>query len=315
MTDVPGSPASGPSAQEAPVCYRHPGREAHIRCQRCDRPICPDCMNSASVGFQCPSCVKEGTRSTRSGRTVYGGKRSGNAALTSHVLVGINVVVWLLILATSGTATQIGKALTTGFSRSRLVDLLALTPLGAVFRDPDGTLVRVPGVADGAYWQLVTSMFSQVALWHIGFNMLVLWMLGPQLELAVGRLRYLGVYLMSGLTGSACVMWLAAEHSSTLGASGAIFGLMGALLVLAIKVHGDVRAVGSWIAANFVVTFLLGSSISWQGHLGGFIGGAVLGAVLVYAPRERRGLWQLAGFCAVGAVILVAVVLRVAQLR
>ena len=315
MTDVPGSPASGPSAQEAPVCYRHPGREAHIRCQRCERPICPDCMRSASVGFQCPSCVKEGSRSTRSGRTAYGGKRSGNAAITSQVLVGINVVVWLLILATSGTAAQIGTALTTGFSRSRLVDILALTPLGAVFRDPDGTLVRVQGVADGAYWQPVTAMFGQVALWHIGFNMLALWLLGPQFELAMGRVRFLALYLMSGLASSACVMWLSFEHSRTLGASGAIFGLMGALLVLAIKVHGDVRGVVSWIAANFVITFLLGSFISWQGHLGGFLGGVVLGAVLVYAPRERRGLWQLVGFCVVGVVLVLAIVLRIAQLR
>jgi membrane associated rhomboid family serine protease len=177
---------------------------------------------------------------------------------------------------------------------------------------PDGQWV---GVAAGDYWQLVTNMFTHVEVWHIGFNMLALWLLGPQFELAMGRLRFLALYLMSGLASAACVMWLSGVHSSTLGASGAIFGLMGALLVLAIKVNGDVRGVVSWIAANFVLTFLLGSFISWQGHLGGFLGGVVLGAVLVYAPRERRGLWQLVGFCVVGAVIVLAIVLRIAQLR
>jgi membrane associated rhomboid family serine protease len=316
MTDVPPSPASGPSAEEAPVCYRHPGRETHIRCQRCDRPICPDCMRSASVGFQCPQCVKEGSRSTRSGRTAYGGKRSGNAALTSQVLVGINALVWLLILATSGSAAQIGTALTTGFSRSRLVDLLALTPVGGVFPGPDGTLVRVPGVADGAYWQLVTSMFTQVQVWHIGFNMLALWVLGPQLELAIGRLRFLALYFISGLAGSAMVLWFGPEYSlgGTLGASGAVFGLMGALGVVALKVGGDVRGILTWIGINFVLTVTL-SHISWQGHLGGFVAGAAIGVVLAYAPRERRRTTvQVAGTAAIALIVAVAIVARIVTL-
>src|SRR4051795_7343686 len=93
-------PTTGPAAQGAPVCYRHTDREAHIRCQRCDRPICPDCMRPAAVGFQCPECVREGARSTRAGRTAYGGQRTGNPALTSQVLIGINVLVWLLIVVT-----------------------------------------------------------------------------------------------------------------------------------------------------------------------------------------------------------------------
>src|SRR3954470_23021253 len=90
------------SEQLTPTCYRHPGRETHIRCQRCDRPICPDCMRQASVGFQCPDCVKEGARTTRSGRTAYGGSPSSNPALTSQVLIAINVAVYLLITVTGG---------------------------------------------------------------------------------------------------------------------------------------------------------------------------------------------------------------------
>lgn len=294
-------PAPGASPQGAPVCYLHLDREAHIRCQRCDRTICPDCMRPAAVGFQCPLCVKEGARSTRTGRTPYGGQRSGDPTLTSKVLVGINVLVWVAILAT-------------GYRASPLIDRLALTPLGAWYSGDGGSLVRVVGVADGAGWQLLTSMFSHVLTMHIGFNMLALWVLGPQLELALGRARFLALYFLSGFAGSAMVMWLSAPYSSTLGASGAIFGLMGGLLVLAIKVRGDVRTLLVWIGLNAVITVFFGAAISWQGHLGGFVGGLLVGAALVYAPRAQRTRWQVIGVSAIGALITVAIAMRVAQL-
>jgi membrane associated rhomboid family serine protease len=256
-------------------------------------------MRPAAVGFQCPSCVREGSRSTRSGRTAYGGKRSGNPALTSQVLIGINVAVWLLILATGG-------------ARSRFVDHLALLPGGPVLDARTQQLVH--GVASGAPWQLLTSMFSQVAVWHIGFNMLALWVLGPQLELAIGRVRFLAVYLLSGLAGSAAVMWFSDPFGQTLGASGAIFGLMGALLVIAVKVHGDVRGMLTWIGVNFVITFVFGGYISWQGHLGGFVAGVVLGLAMAYAPRSGRVAWQTAGATAVAVLVAVATAVRVTLL-
>ncbi len=295
----PETPATGASEQGVPVCYRHPDREAHIRCQRCERPICPDCMQPASVGFQCPECVREGSRTTRSARTPYGGQRTGNPALTSQVLVAINVVVWVLILATGG-------------SRSSLVARLALTP-SETARLVNGFPTLVPGVAHGAPWQLLTSMFTHVGVLHIGFNMLVLWTLGPQLELAVGRIRFLAIYLISGLAGSAAVMWLSPVHGSTLGASGAIFGILGALLLIAVKVRGDVRGIATWIGINFVITFLV-PNISWQGHLGGFVGGLLVGAAVVYAPRQHRAVWQATGAGAVAVAVALATVLRVAQL-
>ena len=292
---TPETPPTGASEQEAPVCYRHTDREAHIRCQRCERTICPDCMRPASVGFQCPSCVKEGSRTTRSARTAYGGTRSGNPALTSQVLIAINAVVWILILVTGG-------------GRSRLVGLLALRPSSLVGGQ------AVPGyhsVASGDYWQLLTSMFTHIQLTHIGFNMLALYVLGPGLEAAVGRTRFLALYLVSGLAGSASVMWFSTPYGLTLGASGAIFGLMGALLVVAVKVHGDVRGILTWIAINFVITFVFSSYISWQGHLGGFVAGVLLGGVLAYAPRARRTAWQTAGVAGVAVLVAVATVTRI----
>ena len=295
---TPETPPTGASEQEAPVCYRHPDREAHIRCQRCERRICPDCMRPASVGFQCPSCVAEGGRSTRSARTSYGGRRSGNPALTSQVLIGINVLVWVLVLATGGRS-------------SKLIDLLALRPDGGLVNYRGGTYAVPDGVADGRVWQLLTSTFMHVEVWHIGFNMLALYALGPQLELAVGRARFLTIYFLSGLTASAAVMWFAPSYSLTLGASGAIFGLMGALLVVAIKVHGDVRGMLTWIAVNFAFTLLFVRLISWQGHTGGFVGGFLVGAVLVYAPRgPARWRYQAAGLVGLALLVLVAVVVR-----
>ena len=150
-------------------------------------------------------------------------------------------------------------------------------------RQPGGTWL--PGVSDGAYWQLLTSAFTHVEIWHIGFNMLALWVLGPQLELAVGRVRFLALYLLSG-SGRLARSSTGSPRStrSTLGASGAIFGLMGALLVLALKVGGNVQQLLIWIGLNFVFTVRC-RDISWQGHLGGFLGGALIAAVLVYAPR------------------------------
>jgi membrane associated rhomboid family serine protease len=297
---TPETPPTGASEQEAPVCYRHTDREAHIRCQRCERRICPDCMRPASVGFQCPSCVRDGSKETRSGRTPYGGQPSANPALTSQVLIGINALLWLAITATGG-------------ARSHLFDLFALLPTSA-YTLVNGQRELILGVADGAPWQLLTSMFTHIAIWHVGFNMLALWTLGPQLELAVGRARFLTIYFLSGLAGSATVLWFSAPNSQTLGASGAIFGLMGALLVVAIRVRGDVRGIATWIGINFVLTFLLVRLISWQGHLGGFLGGLAVGAVLVYAPRDRRTVWQVIGIGAVALVVVVATLVRIAVL-
>ena len=175
-------------------CYRHPDRETYIRCQRCDRPICPDCMRPASVGFQCPDCVKEGAKATRAG--AHGVRRARPDQRVAHL---------------DGADRDQRRGLA-GDRRdrrrgSRLIDSLALRPRGVCEVAPRLRRRRRPAsirrhlgprVADGAYWQLVTSMFTHVEVWHIGFNMLALWVLGPQLELAIGRARFLALYLISG---------------------------------------------------------------------------------------------------------------------
>lgn len=289
-------PAEAGSDQLTPTCYRHPERETHIRCQRCERPICPDCMRQAAVGFQCPDCVKEGMRSTRQARTAYGGRRTATPGVVTKALIGANLLVFLLVIATGGSDGVVRW-------------LFALIPVGGTAL-VNGQLQTVQGVADGAYWQLVTSMFTQVELWHIGFNMVALYIIGPQLEAILGRGRFLALYLLSGLVGSAAVYWWAAPASSTVGASGALFGLMAALLVVAFKVRGDVQGLLVLIGINAAITIFGRGYISWQGHLGGFLGGLALALVLVYAPRAHRTAWQVAGMSVVGVGIVVAVVAR-----
>ena len=294
MSDAEQGPLVS-SSEGPPTCYRHPDRETWIRCQRCERPICPDCMVSAAVGFQCPDCVKQGARTTRQVRTPYGGTRVADPRVTTYVLIGLNVLVWLAILATGGRT-------------SALMDSFALLPDSST-TVRGGQVVLVRGVSDGAWWQVVTSMFTHVETLHIGFNMLALYFLGPMLEGVLGRARFLAVYLVSGLVGSAVVMWLSAAHGQTLGASGAIFGLMGALAVVALKVGGQAQSVLGWIAINLVLTFTLGN-ISWQGHIGGLVGGAVIGAAMVYAPKSQRPLVQWGTTGVVLALALVAIVVR-----
>jgi membrane associated rhomboid family serine protease len=273
-------------------------------------------MISAAVGFQCPDCVHQGAKETRQDQGPYGGERSRNPALTTFVLIGINVAVWLAITLTGG-------------SSSPLVDRLALTPGGycAVIGDATHYYPNVGhaacsglaqglwlpgGVSSGQWWQVITSAFTQVEIMHLGMNMLALWFLGPMLERVFGRVWFLTVYLISAIAGSAAVMWFAEPTVTTLGASGAVFGLIGALLVITVRTGSDLRPVLMWLGINLVFTFV-GSGISWQGHLGGLIGGLIASFIIVFAPRRNRPAIQLVGLAVLTAVAIGAIALRALQ--
>jgi membrane associated rhomboid family serine protease len=306
---------SEPVGGGAPTCYRHPDRETWIRCQRCDRPICPDCMHPASVGFQCPSCVKEGARSTRTGLLPYGGERVADPRLTTYVLIALNAIVWVLITASGG-------------AKSSLVDKLGLIPQG-VCSGPNGGYYPnvttasicnaqtpghwVNGVADGSYWQVLTSLFTHITVLHIGLNMLSLYFIGPPLEMILGRARYLAVYFIGGVAGSAAVMLFSGTSEVTYGASGAIFGVMGALLVVGVRARLNMQQLWVWLGINLVFTFTA-SGISWQGHLGGLAGGAATAAVLAWAPKKQRTVVQTTGLAAISVLVLVLIAVRAAAL-
>ena len=260
-------------------------------------------MVAGSVGFQCPDCVAAGRRQTRQGQLPYGGSSSSQPALTSQVLVGINVAIWLAVLLTGGQRGSLFRSLAIhlrGFCISEPYILAAdsaaqCSAVGATWID---------GVASGAWWQVVTNAFTHLDVIHIAFNMVALYVLGPQLESVLGRARFLALYLVSALTGSAAVVWFSAPYTTTMGASGAIFGMMGAVLLIAWKHHGDVRTILVWLGVNVAITFVGSSFISWQGHLGGLVGGLAVTAALIWLPREQRRLWQwpLVGLVAVLAV-------------
>lgn len=292
-------PPPGPQYDPGPqsyACYRHPDRATAIRCQRCGRPVCPECTTDASVGVHCPECLAAATQTVRQPRP----RRAAVPGVVTSVLAAINIAIWLGITLGGGV-------------RSPLLSFLALhvrpacvTGAGAYIGVPEAAcLVQggtyAPGLADGAWWQLLTNAFTHEAPMHLAFNMLALVVLGPQLEAIVGRARYLATFFVSALAGSVAVYWLAGTDVVTLGASGAVFGLMGALALLVWRLGGNVQSVLVWIGLNVAITLLV-PGISWQGHLGGLAGGAILGAIMLGARRKPWGWAAIAAF----AVLLVA---------
>ncbi|GAA4911106.1 rhomboid family intramembrane serine protease [Streptomyces coeruleoprunus] len=279
-------------------CYRHPGVETGIRCTRCERPICPDCMVSASVGFQCPECVRNGSGTGHAPgasrpRTLAGAAvTAGDPHLVTKILIGLNLAVFVAALAVPA-----------------LVEDLML--IGRAF---DFQTAQWLGVADGEWYRLVTSMFLHQEVWHIGFNMIGLWVLGGPLEPAFGRVRYLALYLLSGLAGSALTYLLAAPNSGSLGASGAVWGLMGATFVLVRRLKYDPRPVVGLIALNVLITVVFRDTIAWQAHLGGLVAGAIIAYGMVGGPRERRAPMQWGACALVLAASLVTVVVRSSDL-
>jgi membrane associated rhomboid family serine protease len=174
-------------------------------------------------------------------------------------------------------------------------------------------LGSVEGVAEGQWYRMLTAMFLHGSYVHILFNMLSLWWIGGPLEAALGRARYLALYFVSGLAGSALTYLVAAPNQPSLGASGAIFGLFGATAVLMRRLNYDMRPVIALLVINLIFTFGW-SNIAWQAHIGGLVGGVVVGYAMVHAPRERRALIQY-GVCAVVlAAVVVATLVRTAQL-
>ncbi|MGQ4418358.1 rhomboid family intramembrane serine protease [Streptomyces sp. SAS_269] len=284
-------------ARSVPVCYRHPDRETGVHCTRCERPICPECMVSASVGFQCPECVRAGSGTGHSPassrpRTVAGGTVTADPRLVTKILIGINLAIYLVQMAMGDSFTD----------RFDLVARAHLVPFGAL-----------EGVAEGQYYRLLTSMFLHGGYVHILFNMLSLWWIGGPLEAALGRARYLALYFVSGLAGSALSYLIAAPNQPSLGASGAIFGLFGATAVLMRRLNYDMRPVIALLVINLIITFGWGG-IAWQAHIGGLVAGVVTGYAMVHAPRERRSLIQYGTCALVLAVVVVLVLVRTAQL-
>lgn len=287
-----------PPANVVPHCYRHPDRETYVRCTRCDRPICPNCMNEASVGFQCPDCVREGARTQRPVRTAFGGGTSGAQGTVTIALIVINVLVFIATIISAGSASAVAGGGMGGL-------LGGITPLhewGALVTYPVGVyeytdshvtfkVLEHGGMADGEYYRLFTSMFLHYGIIHLALNMWVLWQLGRPLEAMFGRIRFLALYLLCGLGGSIAVYLFADPTGQTAGASGAIFGLFAALIFVLRKMGRSIGGIVPVLIFNLIITFSV-PGISIAGHLGGLVTGALVGVGFAFAPRERRNLVQ-----------------------
>ena len=295
----PDGVAPGPGGEQAPACYRHPGRETYVSCVRCGRYACPDCMRAASVGQQCVDCVGEGARSTRQARTTFGG-RPVTGAVVTWTLLAINVAVFLV-----------------AWVRPSIVNNLEM--LGYASYSQGGPL-HVHGVAAGEWYRLITSAFvvpgaglSGLGFMDILFNMWALVLVGPALEGHLGRVRFLAVYLLSAVGGSVMYYYLASPTVFAAGASGAIFGLFGAWFVVSRRLRLDSRGIVVLIAINLALSFFF-SFIAWQAHVGGLLTGALLTAAYAYAPRRNRAAFQIAATVLVLVIVVVAVLVRNAQL-
>src|SRR3954468_22245088 len=233
-------------------CYRHPDRETYISCSECGRPICTECMTAAPVGQRCPEHSGKAQGVSRMTTGIRRAATTGSTGIVTRILIGINVLVYLAeLLQGAGVNAASGSIYAGGVLVASARDFqghVLPASLGV------GNLI---GVAHGDWWRLITAAFLHYGPIHLGLNMLALWWLGAPVEMALGRARFLAIYLVSGLAGSAGALVLS-PHSVTVGASGAIFGLLGAGLVL--ERQGSYVLGGSamgLIVINLVLSFAL----------------------------------------------------------
>ena len=269
----------GSRPDEPPVCPRHPDRVAYVRCQRCDRPACPQCQVPSAVGVHCVDCARKSTASRRGVRSLLGGRAVADALVTKGLIIAC-VTIYLAQMAAPA--------------------------LGA-------RLAFVPAAASTQPWRFVTTAFLHASPMHLAFNMWALWMLGSALEPVLGRWRFAALYALSAVGGSTMIYWLASPTSSswwglTVGASGAVFGLFAALFIIQRRFGRDTTAIVGLLVLNLIISFL-GANISWQGHLGGLTTGALVAALYAWAPRARRtvyGVWGTVGITIglVGLILL-----------
>lgn len=268
--------------QAANYCYRHPGRQSYILCQRCGRTICPECQTQAAVGVICPECMKEQrqsaprtkpaalTRITRMGK-------DGSPVVT-YSIIGITLVVFVLQLIPGLGVTQ------------------ALWYAG---------VYSYPGQFEP--WRMLTTMLvhSTGLIFHVALNMYTLWIFGRLLEGLLGRWLFLTLYVLSGFAGSLGVMFLSNPLTPVVGASGAIFGLMGAFLVIQRHLGGNATQLIVLVAINLVIGFLPGLNVAWQAHVGGLIGGAIIGLIFVSTRKREQKNLQI-GLLSLFGLVLVA---------
>jgi membrane associated rhomboid family serine protease len=311
MDGMEQQPVIPPPPPGGDRCYRHPEVATGVHCTRCGRPICPECMIAAPVGHQCPTCVAEAKREYRQGPGRRVAIANAKAISVTTVLLALMGVGYVLEVVAGGAGSLVG-----GPGTVHLVRLGASVGLAQV---PGGELV---GIATGQEWRMVTAIFLHGGILHLLMNAYALWIFGPVVERELGRVRFLAIFLTTGLFASAATYAFANVPAQvSVGASGAIFGVVGAfvsynyrhreLAVAAARLRGLVP----FLLLNVVLTFSF-PLIDWRAHVGGFVAGLVAGVVAEgWGQRSSRVAIAVAGFAAltVGALALAA--WRTAQYR
>jgi len=268
-------------------------------------------MNEASVGHQCPECVRAGQRTQRQRRTAFGGSVAGQYGYVTITLIAVNVLVALFAVASTQRVSALAGQGLGGLMGSE-------TPLhlwGAVIgRAPYVQGGPGHGVAEGEYYRLFTAMFLHFGLLHLLVNMWALWVLGRPLEALLGPARFLALYLVSGVGGNVAVYLFSAPNGLSAGASTSLFGLFAALFLVLRRLKLNTTGVIITLVINLIITFSI-PQISIAGHLGGLVTGAVVGAGLAYAPRNTRTSVQVGVIAGTLVVLLVLIVLRTTQLN
>jgi rhomboid protease GluP len=263
------------------TCYRHPDRPTGLACTECNRPICPACSIDAAVGQRCPECLRrDGPQKVITARQLAA-KPSFATAPVTFTIIAVAAVVQVLSFVSAPLWEMLFEA-------------MAMWP---------------PGVEEGEWWRLVTVVTLHAGLIHVGFNMLITYQLGPQLERQLGSLSFLSLFLASAAVGSTFAYFIG-PVAPGVGASGAVFGLVGAWLAPAVRRRGTawgrqlLNQLGGLLLINAAIPFFL-PNVSWQAHLGGLIAGFVIGWAWTSEPLLKNPPARIA----VGVSVLLAAIL------
>jgi membrane associated rhomboid family serine protease len=269
---------SQPAGNPNDVCYRHPDRRSFILCQRCGRTVCPECQVQAAVGVQCPECVREASKAMpKVRRPLRFGRNSGAPA--TYALIGVNVGIFAIDYLLRSFGISLGSLLMFYPARDLYVGF--------------------------APWTMLTSAFVHANLLHILFNAYSLFIFGRIVEQALGRARFLALYFVSAFGGSTAVLLIGGPNTAVLGASGAVFGLMGAFLVIQRRLGGNSVQILVVVGINLALGFIV-PGVSWQAHVGGVLSGAAVAAVLLATRERRQRPLQIAGIAGI-VIALIAI--------
>lgn len=258
---------SQPVDARASYCYRHPDRVSYVLCQRCGRTICGECQTPAAVGFVCPECMAQQRATAPKTKPAWIPRLTGaGAPVVTYAIIAVCVVVFIL-QSLPVIGGQVSQAI----------------QYAGVYSDPRAF----------EPWRMLTSVFAHASIIHILLNMYTLWIFGSILEPMLGRLRFLGLFLISGFAGSVGVLLLGNPLQPVVGASGAIFGMFGAFFIIQRRLGGNATQILVLVALNIGIGFLPGLNIAWQAHVGGLIGGVLVGLIYVETRTASRRALQL----------------------